>query len=86
LYYGAGASEAELCVDDDVSSSARQFRRAGRHAVRALRRRGDHVVRGQSLKETISAYHRRSDYSTKNIDVLTNSEVTDLRAINAWTP
>src|SRR2546422_2637907 len=57
LYYGAGASEAELCVDDDVvivgggnsaAQAATQFARFARRVTM--------VVRGQSLKETISAY------------------------------
>jgi len=80
LYYGAGASEAELCVDDDVvivgggnsaAQAATQFARFARRVTM--------VVRGQSLKETISAYLVDRIISAKNIDVLTNSEVTDLR-------
>ncbi|OLE80158.1 MAG: hypothetical protein AUF76_15105 [Acidobacteria bacterium 13_1_20CM_2_65_9] len=79
LYYGAGASEAELCVDDDVvivgggnsaAQAATQFARFARRVTM--------VVRGQSLKETISAYLVDRIISTQNIDVLTNSEVTEL--------
>jgi len=79
LYYGAGASEAELCVNDDVvivgggnsaAQAATQFARFARRVTM--------VVRGESLKETISAYLVDRIASTKNIEVLTHSEVTKL--------
>jgi thioredoxin reductase (NADPH) len=57
LYYGAGASEAELCRNEQVvvvggaNSSAQAALLFSRHAGRVTM-----VVRGSSLKKTVSAY------------------------------
>jgi len=79
LYYGAGASEAELCVDDHVvivgggNSAAQAATQFARYA-----RRVTMIVRDESLKNTISAYLVDRISSTRNIDVLTSTEVTAL--------
>jgi thioredoxin reductase (NADPH) len=79
LYYGAGASEAELCVDDHVvivgggNSAAQAATQFARYA-----RRVTMIVRDESLKNTISAYLVDRIRSTRNIDVLTSTEVTAL--------
>jgi thioredoxin reductase (NADPH) len=79
LYYGGGASEAELCGNEHVvvvgggnsaAQSAVQFARFARRVTM--------VVRGDSLKSTISAYLVDRLTSTKNIELLTNTEVTAL--------
>jgi len=79
LYYGAGASEAQLCTGDHVvvvgggNSGAQAASQFGRYA-----RRVTIVVRGDSLETTVSAYLVDRIMSTKNIEVLTSSEVTAL--------
>jgi thioredoxin reductase (NADPH) len=79
VYYGAGASEAQLCVGDHVvvvgggnsgAQAASQFARFARRVTM--------VVRGDSLKATVSAYLVDRITSTRNIEVLTTSEVTGL--------
>jgi thioredoxin reductase (NADPH) len=79
LYYGAGASEASLCGNEDVvivggGNSAGQ---AAMHFARVARK-VTMVVRGASLKASLSAYLCDRIASTSNIEVLTNTEVTAL--------
>ena len=79
LYYGAGASEAELCRNEQVvivggaNSSAQAALLFSQHAGRVTM-----VVRGSSLKKSVSAYLHDRISAEKKIEVLTNSEVTSL--------
>jgi thioredoxin reductase (NADPH) len=79
LYYGAGASEASLCGNEEVvvigggnsaGQAAVQFARFARHVTM--------VVRGDALKTTISAYLGDRIAAAPNIEVLTSSDVTAL--------
>jgi len=79
VYYGAGASEAALCVGHQVvvvggGNSAAQatlhFSQSVAHAIL--------VVRGDSLKSTVSAYLVDRIGAAKNVEVLTQTEVTAL--------
>ena len=79
VYYGAGASEAALCVGHKVvvvggGNSAAQatlhFSQSVAHATL--------VVRGDSLKSTVSAYLVDRISAAKNVEVLTQTEVTAL--------
>ena len=79
VYYGAGASEAALCVGHQVvvvggGNSAAQatlhFSQSVAHAIL--------VVRGDSLKSTVSAYLVDRISAAKNVEVLTQTEVTAL--------
>jgi thioredoxin reductase (NADPH) len=79
LYYGAGASEASLCGGEEVvvvgggnsaGQAAVQFARFARHVTL--------VVRGDTLKTSISAYLDDRIAAASNIEVLTNSELTAL--------
>ena len=80
VYYGAGASEAALCrANEDVfvvgggnsaGQAAMHFSRVARTVYM--------VVRGPSLKETISQYLLDRIHSAGNVRVMTNSEVTEL--------
>ncbi len=79
VYYGAGASEASLCGNEHVvivggGNSAGQ---AALHFAR-FARKVTMAVRGESLKNTLSAYLCDRIASTTNIEVLTNTEVTAL--------
>ena len=79
VYYGAGASEAELCGYEDIylvggGNSAGQ---AALHFAKVARK-VTIIVRGDSLKSTLSAYLIDRIYSSKNIEVITNSEVVEL--------
>lgn len=80
VYYGAGASEAALCsVNEDVlivggGNSAGQ---AAMHFSRVARS-VNMIVRGPSLKDTISRYLLDRIQSSANVQVLVNSEVTEL--------
>ena len=79
VYYGAGASEASHCGNHHVvvvgggNSAAQAALHFARFASKVTV-----VVRGDSLKSTVSAYLVDRIYSTKNIEVLTNTEVTQL--------
>ena len=79
LYYGAGASEAELCSNEQVvivggaNSSAQAALLFSQHAGRVTM-----VVRGSSLKKSVSAYLHDRISAEKKIEALTNSEVTSL--------
>ena len=79
VYYGAGASEAALCVGHTVvvvggGNSAAQatlhFSQSVAHATL--------VVRGDSLKSTVSAYLVDRISAAKNVEVLTQTDVTAL--------
>jgi thioredoxin reductase (NADPH) len=79
LYYGAGASEASMCGNEHVfivggGNSAGQ---ATLHFSR-FARLVTMVVRGDTLKSTLSTYLIDRIHSTSNIEVLTNTEVTKL--------
>jgi thioredoxin reductase (NADPH) len=80
VYYGAGASEAKLCHGgEDVfivggGNSAGQAAMHFSPVVRSVKM----VVRGPSLKDTISQYLLDRISSAPNIEVLTESEVTAL--------
>jgi thioredoxin reductase (NADPH) len=79
LYYGAGASEAELCANEHViivggGNSALQ---AALHFARYARRVSV-VVRGKSLKSTASEYLIDRIQASPNVHVLTNSQVSAL--------
>lgn len=79
LYYGAGASEAPLTAGEHVvvvggGNSAGQ---AAMHFA-AHARRVSMVVRGDSLKSTLSHYLVERIAATPNIEVRTHTEVTAL--------
>jgi len=79
IYYGAGASEASFCRGEHVylvggGNSAAQ---ASMH-FSAFARKVTMIVREGTLKQTVSAYLVDRIFSTKNIEVLTNTEVTAL--------
>jgi thioredoxin reductase (NADPH) len=79
VYYGAGSSEASLCRSEDVfvvggGNSAGQ---AAMHFSRVART-VTMVVRGASLKSTLSQYLLDRIAGAKNIRILSNSEVTAL--------
>src|ERR1700680_5102050 len=79
IYYGAGASEASFCVGDHVylvggGNSAAQ---AEMH-FSAVASKVTMIVRDDTLKQTVSAYLVDRIRSTKNIEVLTNTEVIEL--------
>src|ERR1700686_3321387 len=79
LYYGAGASEASMCGNEHVfivggGNSAGQ---AGVHFSR-FAKLVTLVVRGDTLESTISTYLIDRIHSTSNIEVLTNTEITEL--------
>ena len=79
VYYGAGASEAALCVGHRVvviggGNSAAQ-------ATMHMARYSPHVtlvVRGHSLKQSVSAYLVDRVSAAKNVEVLVDTEVTAL--------
>jgi thioredoxin reductase (NADPH) len=84
LYYGGGASEASLCGNERVvivggansaGQAAMQFARFAKQVVI--------IVRGESLKQTISAYLGDRITTTPNIEVLLDSEVTALHGDDA---
>jgi thioredoxin reductase (NADPH) len=80
IYYGAGASEASLCTDDEdvfivgggnsAGQAAMYFAKVVRHVYL--------VVRGPSLKETISQYLLDRIKTAPNVTVQTDSEVTEV--------
>jgi thioredoxin reductase (NADPH) len=80
MYYGAGASEAALTKGEDVyivggGNSAGQ---AAMHFA-GFAKRIFIVIRGESLKETLSQYLLDRLRSTPNVEVLPHSEVIALR-------
>jgi thioredoxin reductase (NADPH) len=79
VYYGAGSSEASLCRNHHVfvvggGNSAGQ---AAMHFSRYARR-VTIVIRGESLKSTLSHYLVDRIHAAPNIEVLPNTEVTAL--------
>ncbi|KAA6460367.1 FAD-binding protein [Acidobacteria bacterium AB60] len=79
VYYGAGASEAELCVHQTVvivggGNSAGQ---AALHFC-ARARKVMILIRGDGLKETVSQYLVDRILTAKNIKVLPHTEVVEL--------
>ncbi len=79
VYYGAGASEASMCGNEHVfivggGNSAGQ---AALHFSR-FARLVTMIVRGDTLKSTLSTYLIDRIRSTSNIEVLTNTEATKL--------
>src|SRR5438128_3507211 len=80
VYYGAGASEAALCAGNERVFIVGGGNSAGQAAMYFSRivRNVTMVVRGESLKSTLSAYLVDRIRSAKNVEVLTNTEVTAL--------
>jgi len=76
LYYGAGASEASLCGNEHVfvigggNSAGQAATNFSRFAKKVTM-----VIRGESLKSTVSAYLVDRIYSTENIEVLRSTEL-----------
>ena len=80
VYYGAGASEAALCRSTDdvfIVGGGNSAGQAAMHFARVARS-VTMIVRGNSLKETISQYLVDRIQSSPKLRVLTNSEVTAL--------
>src|SRR3984893_13546068 len=79
IYYGAGASEASFCVGDPVSlvGGGNSAAQAAMH-FSAVASKVTMIVRDDTLKQTVSAYLVDRIRSTKNIEVLTNTEVIEL--------
>jgi thioredoxin reductase (NADPH) len=79
VYYGAGASEAELCGNEQVVIVG-GGNSAGQAAIHFAKyaRRVTMVVREDSLKTTMSAYLIGRLASIKSLEVLTNTEVVAL--------
>ena len=80
VYYGAGASEAALCAGHPVvvvgggNSAAQATLHFSRYVPHVML-----VVRGDSLKSTVSAYLIDRIYAANNVEVLTHTEVTGPR-------
>jgi len=79
VYYGAGASEAAMCGNEHVfivggGNSAGQAAMYFSHFARLVTM----VVRGDTLKSTLSSYLIDRIRSTSTIEVLTNTLVTKL--------
>src|ERR1700758_4091372 len=79
VYYGAGASEAAMCANEHVFMVG-GGNSAGQAALNISRfaRIVTMVVRGDTLKTTLSNYLIDRIRSTPNIEVFTNTEVTGL--------
>jgi thioredoxin reductase (NADPH) len=79
VYYGAGSSEASLCGSEHVfvvgggNSAAQAALHFARYAAKVSM-----VIRGDSLKETVSQYLIDRIRSTPQIDVLLHTEVIAL--------
>jgi thioredoxin reductase (NADPH) len=81
VYYGAGASEASLCRGNEevfIVGGGNSAGQAATHFARVART-VTMVVRGQSLKETLSQYLLDRIQSTSNIRILANCQVTALK-------
>jgi thioredoxin reductase (NADPH) len=84
VYYGAGASEAGLCGGEHVfvvggGNSAGQ---AATHFANYARRVSI-VIRGASLRSTLSAYLVDRIHTAPNVEVITHTEVTALHGDGA---
>jgi thioredoxin reductase (NADPH) len=80
LYYGAGASEASLCVGTEdvfIVGGGNSAGQAAMHFAKVAHT-VNIVVRGPSLKETISQYLLDRIHASRNVHVLTNSAVTEI--------
>jgi thioredoxin reductase (NADPH) len=80
VYYGAGASEASLChghEDVFIVGGGNSAGQAAMHFGRVVKT-VTLVVRGPSLKDTLSQYLLDRINSAPSIRVLTNSEVSEL--------
>jgi len=79
VYYGAGASEASMCGNEHVfivgggNSAGQATLHFSRFAELVTM-----IVRGDTLKSTLSTYLIDRIRSTSNVEVLTNTEVTKL--------
>ena len=80
LYYGAGVSEASLCGNDDVAVVG-GGNSAGQAAMNFSRyaKTVTVIIRGDSLKSTLSHYLVDRIKAANNIKVICNTEVTELR-------
>jgi thioredoxin reductase (NADPH) len=78
VYYGAGASEVSLCSAGDHVFISGGGNSAGQAAMHFSRVAGSVtiVVRGSSLKDTLSQYLLDRIQATPNIHVMANTEVT----------
>jgi thioredoxin reductase (NADPH) len=90
VYYGAGSSEAALCGGEHVFvvGGGNYAGRAAMHFSQYARRVSV-VIRGDSLKKTLSEYLVDRIGTTANIEVLTRTEVTALQgngSLEAITP
>ena len=79
VYYGAGASEASLCWNDDayVIGGGNSAGQAAMHFSR-FASMVSIVIRGESLKDTLSNYLIDRIKGSANIKVITETEVTAL--------
>jgi thioredoxin reductase (NADPH) len=79
VYYGAGASEASLCANEDVYVVG-GGNSAGQAAIHFSRfaRCVAMVIRGESLKDTLSHYLIDRIKATKNIQIIKHTSVTAL--------
>jgi thioredoxin reductase (NADPH) len=80
LYYGAGVSEAALCENEDVAvvgggNSAGQAAMNFSRYAKAV----TVIIRGDSLKSTLSHYLIDRIRAANNIKVICNTEVAELR-------
>src|SRR4029077_4666126 len=79
VYYGAGSSEAALCKGEHVfvvgggNSAGQAAMHFSQYAERV-----SIVIRGDSLKKTLSEYLLDRVHATANIEVLSRTEVTAL--------
>jgi thioredoxin reductase (NADPH) len=80
LYYGAGVSEALLCENDDVAVVG-GGNSAGQAALNFSRfaKTVTVIIRGDSLKSTLSKYLIDRIKTASNIKVICNTEVTELQ-------
>jgi thioredoxin reductase (NADPH) len=79
VYYGAGASEAQFCTGDGVAivGSGNSAAQATLHMSRYARK-VTLVIRGDSLKQSVSEYLIERIHSAKNVELLTWTEITAL--------
>jgi len=80
VYYGAGASEASLCHGNEdvfIVGGGNSAGQAAMHFARVVKT-VTLVVRGPSLKDTLSKYLLDRIGTAPNVRVLTNSEVAEL--------
>ncbi|MFB2772859.1 FAD-dependent oxidoreductase [Pelatocladus sp. BLCC-F211] len=79
LFYGAGVSEAPMCQDEDVfvvgggNSAGQAVMHFSRYAKKVTM-----LVRGDSLAATLSQYLIHRITNTSNVEVLYQTQVTDL--------